>query len=206
MSFSRQQYDSCAYETAIKQSTDVGKYMYNEPRPCKSCFLESPSIRSQSYGGAICSDKSLIDVDSELLGLNVKNTKCPSKEFTPLKGAFCTLKKEPDCGTNSFLNVEDTRLSNPPCVSKAYTVNRWEFLPCDPQDHVFNLPPFERLANSQIMAKDNHRACIPTIMDQSKSLPKESFDNAKVEMYNFKAMPAFKEHNNLRTCQELQRL
>lgn len=206
MSFSRQQYDSCAYESAIKQSTDVGKYMYNEPRPCNPCFIESPYIRNQSYGGATCADKGLIDVDSELLGLNVKKSKCPSKEFNPLKGEFCTLKREQDCGTNDFFNTEPTRISNPPCTLKAYTVNRWEFLPCDPQDKPFNLPPFERLANSQIMAKDNHRACIPTIMNQSKALPVTDYPNPKVETYKFKAMPTFKEHNNLRTCEEMQRL
>lgn len=220
MSFSRLPYDSCAYSTEIKQSTDIGKYSYNAPTNCNRSFIRSPYIRNQNRGGAICSDKPLIDVDSELLGLNVKRTKCPSKDYDPTK-QFCTIQEEKDNDTeiNSFFNVEPTRISNPPCGLKGYTANRFEWLPCNPQDKVFNLLPFERLANTMIMAKDNHRACIPVVKDNDPSLPTpiepfiaapdvQEYHNKDLNIENdigfkFKNFPTLEQHNNLRSCDEI---
>ncbi len=206
MSFSRLNYDDCSYEKAVKQSTDVGKYNYNMPLPCNKCFVESPYIRSQYFSGGTCQDKSLIDVDSELMGLNYKNTKCPSREFDPTKGAFCQIAEEKGCGTNAFLDTEPTRISNHPCTLRGTGWNRWEWLCTNPQDNAFNILPFERLANSQIMAKDNHRACIPQLVDQQKSLPLIKVNNAQPQTYTFKATPQLIQHNNLRTCEEIKRL
>ena len=86
MSFNRLDYDTCTYKDAIKQSIKVGDYFINTPNSdCDgNCFYPNPYVRMDKSGGSICSNN-LIDVDSELLGLNVKATKCPSEKFQPSK-------------------------------------------------------------------------------------------------------------------------
>lgn len=212
MSFSRLQYDQCNYQRTVKESTDVGKYMYNEPRndngrnDCRPCFPTDPYIRSGFFGGAICTDKPLVDVDSELIGLNYRNSRCPENKYIPSDKEFCLLSKIKDCDDNHFLSTEPSRISNPPSTLRCSGVNRWDWLPCDPQNNVSNILPFERLANSQIMAKDAHRACIPNLLDDSALMPQ--YTNQRTEVYNLQLnpMPVIIEHNNVRNCSEIKRL
>jgi hypothetical protein len=207
MSFARNNYDKCAYESAIKQSTGPCSYMVGEPRPCAPCFVSDPYIRSSRFGGAICEDKELIDVDSELMGLNYKKTKCPEKEFQASDKGWCKLKNSRDCDTDNFLGAEPTRISNGPCTLRGTGWNRWDWLPCPETNHTIQLPPFERLNNTKIMAKDQHRACIPKLIDPTSLLPKYTDDGTKTQPYKYNnPIPKFVEFNNLRTCEELNRL
>lgn len=167
MSFNRLNYDTCSYKHALKQSVKVGDYHLTTPtQPDGGCFYPNPYIRIDKNGGSVC-ENNLIDVDSELLGLNVKATKCPTKKYTPSTTPYCNLKHMKDC---EFLSPEDTKMSNPPCTLKGTGWNRWEWLCEDPQNK--SIVPFETDINNRIVVKDNHRPCIPTPLDMSDMLPK----------------------------------
>jgi hypothetical protein len=173
MSFSKLSYDSCAYNKSLEESTNVGKYFLDTPKNnCdKNCFYPSPNLRLAKTGVAECSHKPLIDVSSELLGLNYNATKCPSEKYFPHE--YCKHNDLVDC-KNDFLQSEDTKISNPPCTLKGTGWNRWEWLCFNPQK--FALEPFERDVQNRIITKDNHRPCVPDPIDQKNVFPNNDSD------------------------------
>ena len=170
MSFTRLPYDTCSYVYDMNQSMKVGEYNLKTPLNEDMVFYPNPSVPLNKYGASLC-DKDIIDVDSELLGLNVKQTKCPSKKFNKSEKPFCKLlhMKEADA-----LSSEETRMSNTPCTLRGTGWNRWEWLCSDPQEKA--ITPFETNINNRIVVKDNHRPCIPTPMDNRMALPVENND------------------------------
>ena len=72
-------------------------------------------------------------------------------------------------GDDCYFTVEDTRLSNPACNLRGTGWNRWEWLCLNPQERV--LMPFDHNINNRLVAKDNHRPCIPKPIDVNHSLP-----------------------------------
>jgi hypothetical protein len=140
--------------------------MINMPRnDCNGCFVVSPYVRVGTYGDSIC-QKNPIDVDSELMGLNRKNSKCPTKQYIPQANDFCVAKNLKDC---NLLDSQDTRLTNPPCTLRGTGWNRWEALCQNPQD--FAIRPFNTLINNSLIVKDNHRPCIAKPLDPTAALP-----------------------------------
>jgi hypothetical protein len=211
MSFARTNYDSCCYQSTVKQSTDPCSYMLGVPKSCNPCFVADPTIRASKNGNSVCQDKELIDVDSELMGLNYKHTHCSEKMYQFNKDGWCKLTNSKNCDTDNFLGAESTRISNGPSTLRCKGWNRWAWLPCDSQDHVFNLPPFQRLDNTKIMAKDQHRAVIPKLLNQTLSLPQfnenDKKNKIKTNVYTLENnMPSFIEFNNLRTENEIKNL
>jgi len=169
MSFTRLPYDSCSYLYDLNESIKVGEYQLNTPRPESDCFYPNPSIALNKSGASVC-DKDIVDVDSELMGLNLKATKCPSKKYNPAT-KFCNLIHMKDC---DYLSTEETRMSNPPCTLRGTGWNRWEWLCNNPQEKA--ITPFETMINNRLIVKDNHRPCIPTPMSSEAVLP---IDNNK---------------------------
>ena len=166
MSFNRQNYDEGAYLHALKQSAGPADYMLNMPRnDCASCFFTSPYVRINTIGGNVCTD-SPIDVDSELLGLNRKNSRCPTQKYIPTANEYCVTKGLKDC---DGLGSQDSRLTNPPCTLRGTGWNRWEALCQNPQDHA--IVPFPTVLNNRLIVKDNHRPHISQPIDQSSALP-----------------------------------
>jgi len=166
MSFSRMGYDEGAYQHYLRETTGSGAYMLQTPRvDCEGCFYPNPRIRIDRYGGAVC-DKNLIDVDSELIGITRRNSRCPTERYIPTGKEFCKTAPMKDC---YILDPEDTRISNPPCTLRSTGWNRWEWLCQNPQDHA--VVPFQFLINNQQIMKDNHRPLIPTPLDQNTGLP-----------------------------------
>ena len=168
MSFTRLPYDTCSYVYDMNQSMKVGDYNLKTPLQEDQFFYPNPSVPLNKYGASVC-DKDVIDVDSELMGLNVKQTKCPSKKFKPSNKPFCNLvhMKEHD-----EISSEETRLSNPPCTLRGTGWNRWEWLCENPQDKA--IQPFETNINNRLVVKDNHRPCIPNPMNNTLALPPEN--------------------------------
>lgn len=80
-----------------------------------------------------------------------------------------------ECG----IAPEDTRLSNPACNLRGTGFNRWEHLDRNPQE-TFEVPRsnglFAPTVSTRIIVKDNHRPCLPKLIDQSESLPKPGPD------------------------------
>ena len=173
MSSNRLDYDVKAYEKTINESVGPGYYQLSKPSVgCKPCFNNNPDIRLQYNGNSIAKDKLLIDVDSELMGLTRNISKDPNQKYQKPddddKGnpkIDINLQHFDDC----HFPVEHTKLSNPPCTLRGTGWNRWEWLCKNPQENV--IIPFDWNINDKLLAKDNHRPCIPTPIDQTNVLP-----------------------------------
>lgn len=189
MSFNRLPYDKCAYKQHLYETIGPGVYMLGTPaNTCTPCHSSDPYIRLQSQGASL-SRHNLIDVDSELIGINRNNSRCPTQKYIPACGAdgMCGANigggvrcqksakmciehsKNPIRFDNCFEPTENTKLSNPPCTLRGTGWNRWEWLPLNPQDKVEI--PFDFQINSKIVAKDNHRPCIPKPLNQYATHP-----------------------------------
>lgn len=177
MSFEGLRYDPCSYEERLKATTYPGVYSLNTPaNDCKKCDQDIPAdpyIRYQTWGLTTCPPGSAIDDHSELLGLPRKASECPTKQHlpgnTPASGR-CAAPSAADASPLSCRTpTEPTRLSNPPCTLRSTGINRWEWLCEDPQKRA--MIPFQTNINYRMVAKDNHRACYPTPLDQSALLP-----------------------------------
>jgi hypothetical protein len=165
MSYSRLPYDSCAYNHQLLESTGPGTYMLDPNNMCDPCFVPDPSVNVQRSGAAIC-PKNLIDVDSELLGITRRQSKCPGQKYLPSDQPFCNAVPLKECNE---LRAEFSRLVNPPCTLKCSGVNRWESLCQQPQDQVEI--PFEWRVSSRIVTKDTFRPCTPKPLSQTLALP-----------------------------------
>ena len=198
MSFNRLSYDTKAYKQEINQSVSPGIYQMNKPPvSCEQCYPYPPSVRLQKQGNSIDKKNSLIDIDSELMGITRKLSKVPGEQYVPCcpnaecKGGYpcgqgvaaaCKAKGEAlsrgsrpqDANLHHwkdcFIPKEHCRLSNPPCTLRGTGWNRFEWLCLDPQERV--LIPFDHNINNRIIVKDNHRPCIPTPIDPQPSLPR----------------------------------
>lgn len=182
MSFSRLNYDSCTYQHNLKQSVGAADYQLNTPRlECESCFGYDPvTHRNPRNGVSICSNKPLIDVDSELKTITRKASNCPTDKYIPSDEDFCKLRHFPDCANG--IQSEVTRISNPPCTLRSTGWNRWEWLCQDPQAKA--LVPFDFNISYRTIVKDNHRPCIPKPIDQSYALPPFNQSDEMISTWN----------------------
>jgi hypothetical protein len=189
MSLTRLNYDACTYDHNLKQSTSTSDYMIGAPRvDCVACFQKDPKLRFGSgyaggsggkYGGSVCDNDKLIDVSSELLNISRKASNCPNDKYKPYKNV-CNAVNIIDC---KAINSEDSRFSNPPCTLKGTGWNRWEWLCKNPQDKA--LMTFDYNISNRIIVKDNHRPCIPNLINQSDALP---MNNNKDDMVSFASL------------------
>ena len=155
------------------QSVGPGHYWLQSPVPhCKECFSKDPRVRLAKSGNSKCADKALIDVDSELKQITRRASNCPFDKFIPSdRRPYCKqMKHMPPCNDEKFI-AEDTRISNPPCTLRGTHngFNRWEWLCQNPQARVE--VPFDVQINSRMLAKDNHRPCLPKPIDPALALP-----------------------------------
>jgi hypothetical protein len=168
MSFNRLNYDECTYKHNLRQSMGTGDYLLNTPTiDCQSCFPADPAMKNPR-GVSICGNRGLIDVDSELIGINKKASNCPNDKYIPQQ--YCSLNHVPDCKS---LPQEDTRISNPPCTLRSTGWNRWEWLCRNPQEKA--LVPFDFNISYRTIVKDNHRPCLPKPINQLHVLPPNHF-------------------------------
>jgi hypothetical protein len=200
MSFNRIKYDDGAYNQQLNQSVSVGNYSLGTPNNldenCEACYPYAPDVRLQSQGNSVYRDIPLIDVDSELSGLNRPLTKDPAKLYIPkCPNSICKsgypcgggVNSECECesckvrgqrpGDASLKHFKDcmapqeyTRISNAPCTLRGTGWNRWEWLCLDPQERVE--VPFDWNISSRTISKDNHRPCIPTPIDTTPAMPR----------------------------------
>lgn len=180
MADSRLNYDTCSYTEQLKRSIGPGLYNINTPyNDCDDCgpvVPNDPFLRFQTYGPNACNMKNAIDDNSELLGLNYKNTKCNSEEYLPgkYKASGCTLKTDVKniCGRPN----ESTKLSNPPCTLRGTGINRWQWLCHDPQIHA--LEDYDHIpVNTKTLFKDNHVPCISKPIQDNLVYPTTKIEN-----------------------------
>ena len=174
MSFNRLNYDTCSYKQVLAESIGPGEYQLGQPFvSCKPCFNKDPRYRLQRNGASLQSKMSMVDTDSELMNLTRDASNCSAKKFNPTFTQNGEIKNQNnellDLVECADLTSEDTRLSNPPCTLRGTGWNRWEWLCLNPQERV--LMPFDHNINNRLVAKDNHRPCIPKPIDVNNSLP-----------------------------------
>lgn len=194
MSFNRLNTDTCAYAQELSQSIGPGEYKLAEPLPgsdCATCFPADPRIRMQRSGVSYDANRSMVDVNSDVLNIERDASNCSTKKHLPLfdqQGNLVENRHElvnlKDC---SMLETEDTRLSNPSCNLRGTGWNRWEWLCLDPQERV--LIPFDYNINTNIVERDNHRPCLPTPLDQTIGLPTPTNEPIMTEIAPTRAVP-----------------
>jgi len=188
--FERQIYDIKAYETDLKQSVGPLLYRMNPITndTCVPCRNPEPGFVGK-VGVSITHKRPLIDVESDLLGLDIKNSKDPNQHFQPkcpqcgscMDGYPCgggiyqgcrncqeTLYNLPKCE----FGRDYTLLSNPKCTARELGINRFQPLCMPPQDEERWLQQSNVGINYRMVVKDNHVPCIPKFYDPTPLLPK----------------------------------
>ena len=191
MSFNRLDYDTCSYKQEISESIGPGEYQLNTPFiSCEDCYNKDPQIILQRSGNSVAKSIPMVDVDSELLNINRKLSNCSNDSFIPKfnkEGEIDNSIETKDFTDCSMPPTENTLLSNPSCNLRGTGWNRWEWLCQDPQDRV--AIPFDYNISNRTVVKDNHRALIPTLIDQSVFLPEENNEPIKVNIARAPAVP-----------------
>ena len=75
MSYTGLNYDKNAYNLSLKESKGVGNYVFKTPFIKTKCLPPAGDGPVVQFGGSIDKTQPLIDIDSELMGLNRYNTK-----------------------------------------------------------------------------------------------------------------------------------
>lgn len=190
MAFAQSIYDVCSYKYDLLQTVSPGIYQLIRPdNQALPVLPKDPRYIAQSSGVSISKNTSLIDIDSELIGISRNLSRCPDRKYFPDANASfqCgaqTGKVRPGCNAtdklcvdnsqvlnfqDNGLSTEDTRLSNPSSTLRGTGWNRWENLPWDPQERVTQ--EFDYEINSKLLSKDTHRPCIPKPLHQYNVYP-----------------------------------
>jgi hypothetical protein len=169
MSYTRLNYDDDTYKTKLNESISPGLFAIETPRMgCGSdcTYYAGGGVNLNRFDDGMC-EKELIDVDSELIGITRKDSRCPARKYLPTGQPFCKTKQlTKDC---TFMAPEPTLMSNPKATNKETTINRMQWLCQNPQKKA--LMPFDYNINNRLITKDNHRVCPPKPVDQSAALP-----------------------------------
>lgn len=184
----RLNYDSCSYSEKLKRTIGPGLYSLNTPHnDCSDCenLPSDPAVRFQKFSHGTCSIKSSVDDSSELLGINYKASKCNADSYLPGKYTAtggCDLRSFED-PRKCLVPREDTRLSNPASTLRGTGINRWEWLPYNPQETA--LEQFNHIpVNYRMVAKDNHTPIIDIPSDQSSFIPLYKSTNTPINEWN----------------------
>lgn len=189
-SFERQIYDTEAYKKSLEQSTNPLRYLLN-PMSVIRCDPTRPTQPGfiARTGVSVSSRRSLVDIESELLRLNYRNTKDPSQKYQPTCGECGECMSGYPCGGGvvgvcqncqdtvnhlpvSGLFTDATRISNPICTARGVGINRFQPLCLNPQDENRWLQPSEIGINYRMVVKDNHVPIIPKMVDPTPLMPK----------------------------------
>ena len=140
-------------ESLLKISNGPGIYnLNNSYENYDKKFPISPTIISQK--GGISTNISLVDIDSELMGLTRQMSHDPQMKYNPTKSINVEYEKL----NNGLFESENTRLTNPTIDLKGMAKNRFDFIPLNP---ILNsIEPFERNGdNTYLSLIDNYQEC-----------------------------------------------
>lgn len=156
-SFENLKYDMGAYQTDLRQSTAPLQWQL-DPMSANSCSACRPGDVGYigKQGVSISEQTPLIDVESDLMLLNYRNSRDPAKKFIPT----CNQDKMfhfKECG----IRTDYSRITNPACNLRGTGVNRFQPLCLNPQDEDRWLNPSQVGINYRMVVKDNHVPCIP---------------------------------------------
>jgi hypothetical protein len=171
MSLSRSAYDEGAYRHSLRESLGPAEYIFQSAPTNK--YACDPAVKEAE--------------SSELLGIDRKNSRCPSDYFLPGPDNVGACPTPTQLGyTPDFIRDEHTKVSNPPSTLRGKGVNRFKVLHENPQDKAIS--PFHFRIQDNLNARDNHRVNIPKPVDAKQSLPIPSGD-LPVERYTFIPTP-----------------
>ena len=112
MNFNRLTYDQCAYDKALKQSTDPLSYIINPIKyeNCQKCRMELGIV-----GGTAVSHitGNLVDLENDLRNQTRPNTHCPTYKFAPRSDGFVQGKEYIKPVTYPLIDTTPKHL--PPC-------------------------------------------------------------------------------------------
>ena len=199
--FEREIYDKKTYEVDLKQSTAPLMYRMNPVRndTFRPARIADPGFTGK-VGVSLTHMRPLVDIESDLLGLEIRATKDPNKLYRP---------RCPQCGMNTVSPIggdlnsgcnqcreklynlprisfgqDYTRLSNPVCTGREVGINRFQDLNINPQDEKRWLQQSEVGINYRMIVKDNHVPKIPKPLDQTIALPRGSSESMPVFFRN----------------------
>ena len=174
MSFNRLKYDRCNVTQYNQETTAPGNYMTATPVINNGCYNDNPRIINQKNGVSLNGNTDWrfyygpVDVESELLNITRRESKCPSDKYHP-KNKEPKLVNPKDC----HFNVDDTRLNNPPSTLRGTGWNRFVPLCKNPQENVFF--PGTIMTPTRLVVKDNHRPVVrnPKVNDMNPNETQE---------------------------------
>lgn len=169
---SRMNYDECAYQDRLNQSTKPLQYRLdaNQIDNCDACLsVLGPRGRygvSTTSGKTVANSQDLVDVESILSNRNTKASKCNHSGVNHVDVTKYNLQHARICG--NYLDPVSSLLSDPNGSSEMI-INRFYDLPTPPQNAVYQL----REINTQLEARDNYCEKHPRPLAKDHSLPIE---------------------------------
>lgn len=97
-----------------------------------------------------------IDIESDLNNLSRPLTNDISKQYSPMDNKL--VQKQLYSKDGFFNQSENTNLTNPAFNLKEFGINRWEYLPINPQSNVIEPFPREGI-NTVLQTLDAHGKC-----------------------------------------------
>lgn len=173
MSFSRKKYDKQCLMNQNNNDSSINNYLLNMPEnDCDNCFPSNPEIRFQKK-----SVREDTNVENDLFGINRKDTCdndfhgctdgiCKTQEFDTVDE---NQKNAPDCSINT-INTRFNSVKN----LKELAVNRWEWLPIDPQKHAISDIYYGLSSRNHI--KDNYKTNYDTPTDSNNELEEKKIE------------------------------
>lgn len=150
MAFTRFNYDQLRTDKYLQQSTDPGRYMLDVPGwGNKPYFINDPQIRMQKWGGNLRktnNNNSIIDINSDLIGLNNINSKCDKK-----KKYKDTHKINYPIYSKTFTN--ETRVTHPSWMYRDLKQDHTSILLFDPLKNIYD--PLKNNINTRNLERDN---------------------------------------------------
>jgi hypothetical protein len=133
------------------QSRGPGLYQMNESlKTNKPAYPWAPGSNISREGQG--PQGNLIDIQSDLNNLNRPLTNNIFNEYSPFT---TSLVQEKIHGDDGYFDQVNSRLSDPAFDLKEFGINRWEWLPIDPQKNA--VEPFRRLGeNTVLQTLDSH--------------------------------------------------
>lgn len=184
MSFSRLNYDDCAYNLQMSRSVGPGDYrLYGSfVENCNQCFSYEGPTGSKSDVSLVkepndLNFKNMTQVESELSWRNQSLKKC--NDNLPSLDKHKVINK-PMC--NKKLTSEDTRFTNPIDNYRGMSLTSLQlepYLHVNPQCHIQESG--DRIGmNSRLYSKDSYKIPYQKFLDNGESLPKEIKVNKNV--------------------------
>lgn len=170
MSFNRPKYDDGQCKAQQQESVAVANYVMNAPVMTDRCFQKNSLVRPFMTGNGAFGDA---DVESELLGITRRFSKCPSDKFIPQQNTptvgFSMAGSDP-CNTSKDYErtmrdcefpSEIPRSDNPASNLRGKDTLRLDPLIFNPQDRIlFSTNPG---AQTRSDVRDNHKPCLPDL-------------------------------------------